>query len=116
MIDNALEELADVPHWQPLLSAYRERQLAERAANPEHEGWIPRIRSLIETDGEQLSQLHGRLIAVGLLKFELGDITSGMSYQLSSLGIRALSMSEDTAADVAIEPQLESDDERAAAA
>ena len=31
MIDIALEELADVPHWHPLLSAYRERQLAELA-------------------------------------------------------------------------------------
>jgi hypothetical protein len=116
MVDIALEELADVLHWQPLLAAYRERQLAERAANPEHEGWIPRIRSLTDTDGEQLSQLHGRLIAVGLLKFELGDITSGMSYQLSSLGIRALSTSETEPADVAIGPQSESDEETSAAA
>ena len=116
MIDIALEELADVPHWQLLLSAYRDGQLAERAADPEHEGWIPRIRSLSDIGGEQLSQLHGRLIAVGLLKFELGGRSSGMSYQVSSLGIRVLSMPTNVETDVAIDPQTESDDRPSLAA
>ncbi len=110
MIDIALEELADVLHWQHLLSSYREQQLAEKAADPEHEGWIPRIRTLSDVGGEQLSQLHGKLIAVGLLKFELGGRTSGMSYQLSSLGIRALSVSANDEADVVFGPHPESDD------
>jgi hypothetical protein len=91
MIHIALEELADVPHWETLLATYRERQLQEKAANPEEDPWVPRIRALDAVEGEELSQLHGRLIALGLLKFELGGRTSGMSYQVSPLGVRALS-------------------------
>ena len=116
LIDIALEELADVPHWKHLLSSYREQQLAEKAADPEHEGWIPRIRTLSDIGGEQLSQLHGKLIAVGLLKFELGGRSSGMSYQLSSLGVRMLSRPVNDEADTAIGPQPESDDEPSVAA
>ncbi len=40
-------------------------------------------------DPEQLSSLHGKLIALGLLSFEVSG-KSGMQYQVSPLGRRTL--------------------------
>ena len=94
MLEFALEGLASHEQWQQLLSAYREKQLAAQRLNAEDGGWVPRIQSLAELDDGQLSPVHGRLIALGLLQFELAGRTGAGHYQLSPLGVRALSSLE----------------------
>jgi hypothetical protein len=71
------------PIWRAVLQAYADRKDAES-------GWVPRIESLPEVDPAGLSPAHGKLIALGLLKFELGDKTSGIRYQVTGLGRHAL--------------------------
>ena len=39
---------------------------------------------------EQLSAIHGKLIALGMLKFEIGSRADGVQYQLTTLGRQAL--------------------------
>ncbi|MBX3443412.1 MAG: hypothetical protein KF774_13485 [Planctomyces sp.] len=53
------------------------------------ESWIPRIMSLPGVDAASLPALHGRLIALGLLKFELFGRQGGMRYRLTPLGRKA---------------------------
>ena len=91
MLEFALEELASHEQWQQLLSAYHEKQLAAQRLNSEHDGWVPRIQSLAELVDGQLPRVHGNLIALGLLQFELAGRTGDGHYQVSPLGVRALS-------------------------
>lgn len=52
--------------------------------------WVPRIRSLEGFAPEQLSSAHGRLIAQGLLHFQVEDRASGLCYRVSPEGRTAL--------------------------
>lgn len=78
-----LELFDEHPVWRAVLQAYADRRTAEIA-------WVPRIESLPDLDTAQLSPAHGKLIALGLLKFELSDKTSGILYQVTALGRHAL--------------------------
>lgn len=53
-------------------------------------GWFDRIREVAGVDPAILSQVHGRLIAHGLLKCEIGQRSSGLVYKLSTAGKTAL--------------------------
>jgi len=64
--------------------------LAELPAEDERDDWLPRIESLEGFDLERLSELHGRLIALGWLGFDVGDRTTGMRYKISRDGQRVL--------------------------
>jgi hypothetical protein len=46
-------------------------------------GWVPRLRQVAGIAPEQLGPLHGQLIALGLLKFQLTGRTSGILYRVS---------------------------------
>lgn len=48
--------------------------------------WVERITKLPEIEREELSRIHGRLIAYDLLKCDLAGRSSGMVYQLTSGG------------------------------
>ncbi len=50
---------------------------------------MPRLSRLDGVEPERLSALHGKLIALGLLSFEVSG-KAGMQYQLSPLGRRTL--------------------------
>lgn len=69
---------------------------AESAAGEESEdeddsaAWVPRLTMVPGVEPAQLPPLHGRLIALGLLKFELFGRTGGMRYRLSSTGRQVL--------------------------
>jgi len=91
MLEFAIQELASRDQWQQLLSAYHEKQLAAQRLNSEDDGWVSRIKSLTELDDGEMSRVHGRLIALGLLQFELANRTGEGHYQVSPLGVRALS-------------------------
>jgi hypothetical protein len=53
------------------------------------ECWIPRLKSLEGVDPDVVSQLHGGLIARGLLKFEVFGRQLGMRYRLTPDGRKA---------------------------
>ena len=78
--DSILAQLERNPEWRLLLTAYHVRQVSSP------DGWVDRIFELGNLDSEQLSKFHGRLIALGMLDFELGGRNDGMRYQLSTLG------------------------------
>ena len=49
-------------------------------------GWVARVSLLEGVDAAQLSTLHGRLIALGYLKFKLIDRQVGLRYRLTPAG------------------------------
>lgn len=79
-----LELFDSHPEWRPLLAAYSERPADEKT------GWLPRIAAVEGLVPEQLSPVHGKLIALGLLKFEIGNGAEGVHYQVTPLGRQAL--------------------------
>jgi hypothetical protein len=97
MLDHVAEELAATVGWHRVLEAYT--TLAMAAAVPssqgestevsESPGWVPRLSRLDGVEPDRLSALHGKLIALGLLSFEISG-KLGMQYQISPLGRRTL--------------------------
>ncbi len=73
-----------------LLEAYRDCDRDVRNANPEFDGWLPRLNQIDGIETASLSRAHGRLICHGYLAFQLGDRLEGIKYQLSSDGVRLL--------------------------
>lgn len=49
-------------------------------------GWVSRIGQLEGVDPSQMSTLHGRVIALGYLKFQLIDRQVGLRYRLTPAG------------------------------
>lgn len=72
------------PEWRLLLAAYA----AAQAAAPT--GWVSRIHEVEGLLAEQLSPIHGKLIALGFLKFEIAPEAKGIQYQLLPTGKQAL--------------------------
>ena len=85
-----LEQLDENPEWLTVLETYDRLIDASKKANPDSEGWIARLREFVDVESEDLSHIHGSLIAHGFLRFQIADRTSGMEYQLSQLGKKAL--------------------------
>src|SRR4051794_22371930 len=83
MLNSELELFDENPAWRVLLAAYQ----AKHSGGVE---WISRITVVEPLPGDQLSVIHGKLIAIGLLKFEIGNRTDGVQYQVTALGKQAL--------------------------
>ena len=49
-------------------------------------GWVARVSQLEGVEATQLSTLHGRVIALGYLKFKLIDRLVGLRYRLTPAG------------------------------
>lgn len=49
-------------------------------------GWVARVSLLDGVDAAQMSALHGRVIALGYLKFKLVDRQVGLRYRLTPAG------------------------------
>src|SRR5258708_34419761 len=78
-------ELFDAnPDWGLLLAAYQQKLAAKSLE------WSPRIVEVPGVASEQLSAVPGKLIALGMLKFEIGSRAAGLQYQLTTLGRQAL--------------------------
>jgi hypothetical protein len=75
-----------------VLAAYNSAQpiVAAGDADDEAAGWIPRLAAVEQVSPERLAAVHGKLIALGLLRFQLLDRTGGMMYRLSPEGRFAL--------------------------
>jgi hypothetical protein len=84
MTSQELELFDANPEWRPLLAAYQQKIASEKLE------WCPRITDVSELAAEKLSAIHGKLIALGMLKFEIGSRADGMQYQLTTLGRQAL--------------------------
>ena len=84
MTSHELELFDANPPWRHLLAAYQQKIAAEKLE------WSPRITDVAELAAEQLSVIHGKLIALGMLKFEIGNRADGVQYQLTTLGRQAL--------------------------
>jgi hypothetical protein len=98
MLDYVAEELSSTPGWRRVLEAYASQTATLAAPTPasqvpgssESVGWVKRLSRLDGIEPERLPSLHGKLIALGLLSFEISG-KAGMQYQLSPLGHRTLS-------------------------
>ncbi len=98
MLDLAPELLEAHPDWRHVLCAYRETleptSAAAAAADAElselfAKGFRPRLRVVEGVPSENMTRIHGKLIAHGLLQVEIASRTGGMLYQLTSLGRQA---------------------------
>ncbi|ODA30394.1 hypothetical protein A6X21_00535 [Planctopirus hydrillae] len=74
------------PELRRLLESYQPQKLA----NGVTETWIPRISILECMEPAALSAGHGKLIAWGLIRFELAEAQHGLRYQLTPEGRQAL--------------------------
>lgn len=89
-----IDQLRQNPEWVAVLAAYRAEQTVQKKLNPEHEGWVSRAKQVRDVENAHLSRIHGKLIAMGLLKFQLAGRTEGVVYQLSTAGRNALEQLE----------------------
>ncbi len=90
MIDIELEQLKSHPEWRAVLQAYRDHLDQAKSADPEHDGWLARLTEIEDVPEAQLPRIHGKLIALDLLRFELAGRTSGVRYQVTTAGRDAL--------------------------
>lgn len=54
------------------------------------DGWLPRIMAIDGVDDADSPRWHGKLIALGYLKFQLAGRSEGVRYQITSAGIKAI--------------------------
>lgn len=78
------------PQQQQLLAAYQAQAASLKVTSEEFDGWLERVDQLSGVDVDQLTALHGQLIASGMLKFEISGRSVGLKYQLSQQGKKAL--------------------------
>jgi hypothetical protein len=104
-----LDELESVPAWRSVLAAYRDGSVVARAKSAEFDGWLPRLAAVDGLDSVGLSTVHGRLIALGFLKFQVGGRTVGLQYQLAAEGRHALESDvlDEDAADSAVDDETQ---------
>ena len=103
----------------PILQSYSDRTRTAKAASDEHDGWLDRLESTDDFDADELTRIHGQLIALGMLKFELSNRETGLRYRVSDRGYAALqrqvfaeepeTVSISVDVDVAEEPEVASE-------
>ena len=73
-----------------VLRSYAHRSMAAKAAGDEHGGWLDRLELPENPDPEELTRIHGNLIALGMLKFGLTNRQTGLQYRVSERGMSAI--------------------------
>ncbi len=94
-------QLRSNPDWRVVLQGYFDLQQQLREQSPDADGWIPRLTDLPGVDHGSLSSIHGKLIAFGMLKFDVGGRDVGVQYQVTHQGRRALLGESENPADTA---------------
>ena len=89
MADAAIQLDLLSPQNLQVLEAYAVRAATARSTQEDFDGWLERVDSLAGFTAEALTRIHGQLIAGGYLKFEIGNSTVGLRYQLSPRGRQA---------------------------
>ena len=87
MLEQPLELIKHHKSWQTLLLLYHSVQI-QYAIVDESNTLLPRIAHAEGIPQEQLSHVHGQLIAHGFLKFSWIDNKQGLGYQLTSTAIK----------------------------
>ena len=82
--------LREHPEWQLVLSAYWRLQQTLFNQTNDGERWIPRLTHVEGVPDEKLAAIHGKLIALGWLQFELQGTDQGVVYRVSQEGQSAL--------------------------
>ncbi len=90
MLDFEIEELNQATDWRDVLAAYQSAHDTAKSSNEEFDGWLPRIMNVAGLEDEDLPRIHGKLIALGFLKFQLAGRGTGVVYQISPAGREAL--------------------------
>jgi hypothetical protein len=70
----------------PAESPAADSERKEAEAEDSNVGWVSRIAQLEGVDPARMSTLHGRVIALGYLKFQLIDRQIGLRYRLTPAG------------------------------
>ncbi len=109
MIDIELEELSQDTPWGSVLQAYLAKEQAEKAharavasecgMEIKTQDWIPRLAEVEGVEREDLCKIHGMLIALGYLEFQLSGREKGVCYRVSPLGKQALEQKVSAEAD-----------------
>ena len=114
MLDLEHDLLRDTPEWGLLLAEYARLHadeptipLAEPEPTESEEGaseptgmrWFNRLMHVPGVAAENLSRIHGRLIALGWLKIQLENSEVGLQYRLAPEGRSALAKYEPPAHD-----------------
>jgi hypothetical protein len=105
LVEYARQEAACPPRIRPAEIAAAHDVDASSEGDEEEESaaaWIPRLTNVAGVDAATMPSLHGRLIALGLLKFEFFAKSGGMKYRLSTQGRQIISVRP--TAEVATEP------------
>lgn len=89
----ARQEAACPPRPRPAEPAAPVAEASDDAAEEEEcsGNWIPRLTNVDGVETATMPALHGKLIALGMLKFEFFAKSGGMKYRLSPLGRQMLS-------------------------
>ncbi len=106
-----LEQLRRHPKWVTTLEFYQQLSLRNREQSADFDGWIPRVHDVPEIPTDELTGIHGKLIAFGFLKFDLAGRDGGIRYQLTPLGKQGINgslPSEEDESVVNIDRQLDS--------
>ena len=74
-----------------VLGSYLRFEVELKATDPEFNGWLDRVLTVPGVESSALTQVHGYLIAEGLIRFEFGGRSKGLQYQLSPPGRDAIS-------------------------
>lgn len=99
------EQLQRFPEWRLVLRTYADLWDSRRQ-QPDSDAWVPRVREVAGVDPSHLAPIHGKLIALGWLKFELSGRDAGVLYQVTAAGRLALSGAEPTADENAASEEL----------
>lgn len=94
---------------QQLLHAYQAQATSLKVTSEEFDGWLERIDQLSGVEVDELTALHGQLIASGMLKFEISGRSIGLKYQLSQQGKKALEVEAIDQDDEELAERTESD-------
>ena len=84
MTSHELELFDANPSWGLLLAAYQQKIASDGLE------WSARVTEVEGIAPDQLSAIHGKLIAMGMLKFEIGSRAAGIQYQITTLARQAL--------------------------
>ena len=83
-------QLRKNPDWKATLQVYYDLQQQAREQSPQGESWLARQVNVPGIEPDRLSAIHGKLIAFGFLKFDVGGRDVGVQYQVTHQGRRAL--------------------------
>lgn len=87
-----LNLLLEQPVWQQVLELYNEliSQIGQdRDKEEQGTRWAERIAELNDVESDELSIIHGELIALGWLTFRIEGRDSGLMYRITAEGKKA---------------------------